>query len=211
MSEKNEHNKHPNQRAEDASKSADIQPNTERTTVSRSWRKSRAKVDTPMDSPENGLKSNSMPQRSPSTDKNILSTARHIDDDVTKVHHPVYIASDEHTGIPPETERFIEQTNYFQKKQHNVEQADDEEIEKTTKKKTKRQKRREKKGRIRLIPIWLRLLIIVIALMISLILGAMIGYWLLGDGGDPRDVLKPETWYHIYDIIFDGTERQRIH
>lgn len=65
-----------------------------------------------------------------------------------------------------------------------------------------------KRGRIRLIPIWLRVIIILILLVASLIGGAMFGYGVIGDG-EPRDVLDRDPWYHIYDIIFEDTDRER--
>ncbi|WP_257834110.1 DNA-directed RNA polymerase subunit beta [Salipaludibacillus agaradhaerens] len=210
MSEKNEHNKHSKQRTEDASKNVNLQPNTERTTAPHSWEKSRENADNLLSPSENGLKDKAMLQRSSSPRKNNQSTDSDVYGDVTTVHHSVYVANDGPTDMPPERERFIEQTNDFQEKHYEVDELNDDETE-PTQKKTKQQKRREKKGRIRLIPIWVRLLIIVIAMVSSLVLGAMVGYWLVGDGGAPTDVLKPETWYHIYDIIFDGTERQRTH
>lgn len=63
---------------------------------------------------------------------------------------------------------------------------------------SKRQNR--KRVRVRLIPIWLRLLIIPGLLVLSLIVGAMIGYGVLGDG-KALDVLKKSTWQHIVDIV----------
>ncbi|MBM7095616.1 DNA-directed RNA polymerase subunit beta [Bacillus sp. H-16] len=60
-------------------------------------------------------------------------------------------------------------------------------------------------GRIRLIPIWLRLILVVIFLFISLAAGAMIGYGVVGDG-NPADVFERDTWYHIVDIIYKDTD-----
>ncbi|PYZ92944.1 hypothetical protein CR194_12685 [Salipaludibacillus keqinensis] len=60
-----------------------------------------------------------------------------------------------------------------------------------------------------MIPIWVRLVFIIAAIIGSLALGAMIGYGIVGEGGNPMDVFNPQTWYHIYDIIFEGTDRQR--
>ncbi len=51
-----------------------------------------------------------------------------------------------------------------------------------------------------LIPIWARILIVLLLLIIAIITGAMVGYGVLGDGV-PSDVLKKETWTHILDII----------
>lgn len=56
------------------------------------------------------------------------------------------------------------------------------------------------KWRIRLIPIWLRIIIILAVMVAAIIAGAMFGYGVLG-GGDPMDVLNKETWQHILDLI----------
>ncbi|ERN51896.1 DNA-directed RNA polymerase subunit beta [Alkalihalophilus marmarensis] len=61
-------------------------------------------------------------------------------------------------------------------------------------------KKGPKKERIRLIPIWLRLIIVTVLVGGSLLLGIIIGYGVIGDG-DVSDALKPETWYHILDMM----------
>lgn len=53
---------------------------------------------------------------------------------------------------------------------------------------------------VRLLPIWLRILLVLLLLAGAAILGAIIGYGYIGDG-EPMDVLKKETWTHILDII----------
>lgn len=53
---------------------------------------------------------------------------------------------------------------------------------------------------IRLFPIWLRIVIVIVLIGIAAILGAMVGYGVIGDG-DPGDALKWETWQHIIDIM----------
>lgn len=53
---------------------------------------------------------------------------------------------------------------------------------------------------IRILPIWLRIILVLLLLFGAAILGAMIGYGYLGDG-QPSDVLKKETWTHIFDIM----------
>lgn len=53
---------------------------------------------------------------------------------------------------------------------------------------------------IRLLPIWLRVVLVLLLLAGAAILGAIIGYGYMGDGV-PADVLKKETWIHILDII----------
>ncbi|WP_347548428.1 DNA-directed RNA polymerase subunit beta [Pseudalkalibacillus hwajinpoensis] len=58
----------------------------------------------------------------------------------------------------------------------------------------------ERRPRNRFIPIWLRLLLVVLLLVASLVAGAMIGYGVIGDGS-PGDVFKKETWVKITDIV----------
>lgn len=53
---------------------------------------------------------------------------------------------------------------------------------------------------IRMIPIWLRIILVALILVGAIALGVTIGYGYLGDG-DPADALKIETWTHILDII----------
>ncbi|MDW0116365.1 DNA-directed RNA polymerase subunit beta [Sporosarcina thermotolerans] len=60
------------------------------------------------------------------------------------------------------------------------------------------------KGRIwvqvRIIPIWLRIILVLLLLGGAVALGTTIGYGYIGDG-NPEDALKKETWIHIIDII----------
>ncbi|MBE1555686.1 DNA-directed RNA polymerase subunit beta [Sporosarcina limicola] len=53
---------------------------------------------------------------------------------------------------------------------------------------------------IRILPIWLRILLVLSLLTGVAVIGAMIGYSYIGNG-EPGDVLKKETWTHIFDII----------
>ena len=53
---------------------------------------------------------------------------------------------------------------------------------------------------IRMIPIWLRLILIILLIAIVAVIGLRVGYSYIGDG-NPEDVLKKETWTHIIDII----------
>ncbi|MGF7012893.1 DNA-directed RNA polymerase subunit beta [Ornithinibacillus bavariensis] len=68
-------------------------------------------------------------------------------------------------------------------------------------KQQKEEKRKNKKPRLRIIPIWLRIVLIAGLSFIALCVGLMIGYGGLGDG-DPTDALKWETWQHIVDLIY---------
>jgi len=53
---------------------------------------------------------------------------------------------------------------------------------------------------VRIIPIWLRIILVILLLFGAAMLGAMIGYGQIGEG-DPSDVFKAETWIHILDIL----------
>lgn len=57
-----------------------------------------------------------------------------------------------------------------------------------------------KRIRIRLIPIWLRIVLLVILTGVFALLGATIGYSVLGNG-NAGDVLKGSTWTHIIDLV----------
>ena len=56
------------------------------------------------------------------------------------------------------------------------------------------------KVRLRLIPIWLRILIVILLFLVAVIVGLVVGYSVIGDGA-ASDVLKWETWQHLLDII----------
>lgn len=53
---------------------------------------------------------------------------------------------------------------------------------------------------IRMFPIWLRIILVIALIVLAAALGAMVGYGVIGDG-EPKDVLKWETWQHILDIM----------
>lgn len=53
---------------------------------------------------------------------------------------------------------------------------------------------------IRLIPIWLRVIFVLLTLAAIALVGLYIGYGIIGDG-EPKDIFKKETWTHITDII----------
>jgi len=53
---------------------------------------------------------------------------------------------------------------------------------------------------MRLIPIYVRVVLVILLLAVVTIIGLRIGYGVIGDG-NPADVLKKETWTHIVDII----------
>lgn len=63
-------------------------------------------------------------------------------------------------------------------------------------------KAKKRSLKVRVFPIWLRLIIIVIFCAVSLAAGAMIGYGVIGNG-KPMDVFHKQTWQHIYNIIYE--------
>ncbi|MCT1905518.1 DNA-directed RNA polymerase subunit beta [Oceanobacillus sojae] len=83
------------------------------------------------------------------------------------------------------------------------EQAVKQEISRKTEKKEKQQSKRKQKlsrPRLRIFPIWLRIIVVLIFAAAAFIVGLMIGFAVLGNGS-PLDVLRMETWQHIVDIV----------
>jgi ABC-type Fe3+ transport system permease subunit len=80
--------------------------------------------------------------------------------------------------------------------------------EKTTRESVKAEKKVKQKDetkpsrwvRVRMLPIWLRILLFILLLAGSLALGAVVGFAGIGDGR-AADVFKAETWQHIIDIV----------
>ena len=58
----------------------------------------------------------------------------------------------------------------------------------------------DKRIRVRLIPIWLRIIIVLVLLAVCIIAGAAFGYSVLGDG-QARDIFKTDTWKHMIDLV----------
>ncbi|GLB59018.1 DNA-directed RNA polymerase subunit beta [Cytobacillus sp. NCCP-133] len=54
--------------------------------------------------------------------------------------------------------------------------------------------------RIRLIPIWLRVIIVALFIFLSVIAGAAVGYGVLGNG-EVKDIFTKSTWMHMVDLI----------
>lgn len=74
-----------------------------------------------------------------------------------------------------------------------------EQVATATKKQSRRKKRKEK-YRVRIVPIWLRVIIVLLLAVVALVLGLMVGYGVIGDG-NATEVLRKETWQHIIDIV----------
>lgn len=71
------------------------------------------------------------------------------------------------------------------------------------KKQNKEKEQSEKKSkwiRIRLIPIWLRVIIVLLLIILSTSIGAMVGYGIIGNG-NALEVFKPSTWTYIIDLV----------
>lgn len=54
--------------------------------------------------------------------------------------------------------------------------------------------------RLRLFPVWLRILLVIVLLVVAAMAGLIIGYSIIGDG-NASDAMKASTWQHIFDII----------
>ena len=54
--------------------------------------------------------------------------------------------------------------------------------------------------RLRLIPVWLRLVIIFVVSIVAAFVGAYFGYVILGNGKS-SEVFSPSTWQHILDLV----------
>lgn len=84
-----------------------------------------------------------------------------------------------------------------------IEKNPSEEAESVTSREAMRKKEQEatKKLRVRVFPVWLRLIVILVLCVIALVGGAMMGYGIIGKG-DPLNVFDIKTWTHIRDIIY---------
>ena len=58
--------------------------------------------------------------------------------------------------------------------------------------------------RIRLLPIWLRIILVLLLFIIVTAIGLVFGYSVIGEG-ESGDALKWSTWKHILDIV-NGVE-----
>ena len=58
--------------------------------------------------------------------------------------------------------------------------------------------------RIRLLPIWLRIILVLLLFIIVAAIGLVFGYSVIGEG-ESSDALKWSTWKHILDIM-NGVE-----
>ncbi|AXF56361.1 DNA-directed RNA polymerase subunit beta [Salicibibacter kimchii] len=75
--------------------------------------------------------------------------------------------------------------------------------EEGTKEKHSEQKGQKRALRVRLVPVWLRLLIVLFLLFVSVIAGLVLGYSVAGNGEGFR-ILRWETWNDLYQYISGG-------
>lgn len=59
---------------------------------------------------------------------------------------------------------------------------------------------RRKKIRVRLIPVWVKVAIVILLTIASVLAGTVVGYGVIGNG-KPSEALQKGTWMHIIDII----------
>lgn len=90
-----------------------------------------------------------------------------------------------------------------------LEEQENQQLNEETATEPRRNKKKKKKNawfwkRTRLIPIWFRILLSLVLILLAAVAGAMVGYTLIGDGTNPMEVLNPDTWIHIFDIIYGG-------
>lgn len=66
--------------------------------------------------------------------------------------------------------------------------------------KSEKKEKASKKGRRRILPIWLRIILVLLFSAAALVIGLMVGYGVIGEG-NPTDALEMDTWRHIWDIV----------
>jgi len=66
--------------------------------------------------------------------------------------------------------------------------------------KSDEQQQSQKKVRIRLVPIWLRVVLVLLLMVAATVAGLVVGYGVIGSG-NPEDALNQSTWQHILDLV----------
>ncbi|WP_281974489.1 DNA-directed RNA polymerase subunit beta [Halobacillus litoralis] len=72
--------------------------------------------------------------------------------------------------------------------------------ESSKKQKSVKEEKASKKGRRRVLPIWLRIILVLLFSAVALVLGLMVGYGVIGEG-NPTDALEMDTWKHIWNFV----------
>lgn len=71
---------------------------------------------------------------------------------------------------------------------------------KKAKKENNEQEKTTMRIRVRLIPIWARVLLVLFFMVVSIIVGIVVGYGVIGSG-NPADAFDKSTWQHIIDLV----------
>lgn len=91
---------------------------------------------------------------------------------------------------------------WFQKWLHRGKKEDMPDTEPDSREAKRQQEKQQKKRyRLRLMPVWLRVVVLLLLCIFALVVGTMIGFGVIG-GGQAFDVFHKETWQHIYDVIY---------
>ncbi|CAM3610765.1 DNA-directed RNA polymerase subunit beta [Cytobacillus oceanisediminis] len=72
--------------------------------------------------------------------------------------------------------------------------------EQQKKERSKEEAPRKGRIRVRLIPIWLRIIIVALLIFLSVMAGAAVGYGVLGNG-EVKDIFTKSTWTHIMELV----------
>ncbi|WP_227001853.1 DNA-directed RNA polymerase subunit beta [Virgibacillus necropolis] len=91
-------------------------------------------------------------------------------------------------------------TRSRQKAMQKEELSSETTTRKQQKAKRKAEKKQNKKPRRRAFPIWLRIIVVILLCAIALVIGAIVGYAIIGSG-KPSDALDMDTWRHIIEIV----------
>ena len=152
---------------------------------------------------ENQISDSNRTLDDPSTEGKSKPSSNELADGDLNATNVAGLAIDEHsTATEPveETEVSVQEDSDPIEQSESAEAVAIADAPEKEKRSDRRKKSKGKKPRLRAIPIWLRLLLSILLIGASLILGLLFGYGALG-GHEPGDVLKPQTWYHILDMI----------
>lgn len=94
----------------------------------------------------------------------------------------------------------VDTTEEKKKEQNSDKQSNKKKEEHSGKQSNTKQDKKQKKQRIRKFPIWLRLITVFVLIVISLVVGLIVGYSVFGDG-NAIEVFQKSTWQHIFDIV----------
>lgn len=86
------------------------------------------------------------------------------------------------------------------RKQHKANSSSENTTRKQQKAKQKAEKKKNKKPKRRAFPIWLRIIVVLLLCTIAVVLGAIVGYGIVGSG-KPSDALDMDTWRHIVELV----------